>query len=318
MSPAAPSLFKKQNDMAKTKPIDIVVPMVFPSDALWQKKYNSVCGKYGRSTVSSEPERVRSWGTEKFFFRGIAKFMPWVNAIHLILDSESQVPEWLNTDEVHVVFHKDIMPEDILPTFNSQAIEMWLHNIEGLSDQFIYANDDMIACSPLKRTDFFMLGKPVIHCEEKKYDDLNGIFRTVCRQTLNMVAKDAGKTFGHGILLKDGHSYAPMLLDTLKEAVAKYGKRMKSSCTPFREGKNLIQYLYTYMQWLSGNCRDGHHTHHYFSLSTDAEKMRKVLRSGEAGVCCFNDSGAGNWKKVGEFVREELNAILGEKCKYER
>lgn len=297
--------------------IDIVVPMVFPRDTEWRLRYAEACRKAGKS--ADIDERVRTWDLEKFFFRGIAKFMPWVHTVHLILESETQIPEWLNTDKVHIVYHKDIMPSELLPTYNSQAMEMWLHNIDGLAEQFIYANDDMIAVSPLKRSDFFSKGKPVIHCDEKMHDDLSGIFRTVCRNTLDMVTDALKKPrYSDGILLKDGHSYAPMLLSVLNDTVSMFGKEMYNSCSPFRERKNFIQYLYTYVQWLTGNCVDGHHTHHYFSLGTDSAKIEKIVRSGNGGVCCFNDSGTGDWQEKGRVVRTELEAILGEKCKYEK
>lgn len=297
--------------------IDLVVPMVFATDANWRKKYAATCEKHG-IPVNIDDERVRTWDLEKYFFRAIEKFMPWIDTIHLILDSETQIPDWLDASKVHIVYHKDIMPAELLPTFNSQAIEMWLHKIEGLSEKFIYANDDMIPVSPMKEEDFFVNGLPVIHCDEKYYDDLSGIFRTVVRNTQDMVAYDAGKYYGEGILLKDGHSYAPMLLSTLNTCVEKYGNKMYWSCTPFREKRNFIQYLYTYYQWLNGICVDGHHKHHYFSLGTNDEKIRKIIRSGNGGVCCFNDSGTGDWIEKGRVVREELDAILGETCKYEK
>jgi hypothetical protein len=290
--------------------------MVFPQDEAWRERFRSACRANGQS--SDIDARVRTWELERYFFRGVAKFMPWVRTIHLILDSETQVPEWLDTDKVHVVYHRDIMPDDLLPTFNSQAIEMWLNRIPGLSSQFIYCNDDMIACSPMKPKDFFHYGKPVIHCEEKMHDSLLSIFRTVCRRTLDMVAADYGIKYPDGILLKDGHSYAPMLLSTLREAVSKYGAAMRQSCTPFREQRNMIQYLYTYMQWLSGRRVDGHHAHRYFSLGSSLDDIRDAIRSGNAGICCFNDSGSGDWHVVGSVVREELQSILPLPCKYEK
>lgn len=295
---------------------DLVVPMVFTDDSMWKVKYIDTCRRYWIPMIIDE--RTRSWGLEKYFFRAVAKFMPWVNTLHLILDCETQVPKWLDTDKVHVVYHSDIMPKELLPTFNSQSIEMWLHNIEGLSEQFIYANDDMIPVSPMKEEDFFVDGLPIIRCGEKFYEDMSGIFRTVCRMTLAMVAETYGKKYDGHILLKDGHSYAPMLHSTLLKCVEKYGDRMKASCTPFREKKNFIQYLYTYEQWLSGQYVEGHHEHHYFGLGTDADKIRGIIRSGKGGVCCFNDSGEGSWIEKGELVRKELGAVLSEKCKYER
>lgn len=316
MKAAALFFFKETENMANAKNIDVVVPMVFPADPVWREKFERINRASGRSTEIDE--RVREWDIERFFFRGLDKFMPWVGTVHLILDGETQIPDWIDTSKVHIVYHEDIIPKDLLPTFNSQCIEMWLHNIEGLSEQFIYANDDMIALSPLKKTDFFKFGKPVIHCEEREYDNLIGIFRKVCRNALNLVANDAGVSFGKNVLLKDGHSYSPMLRSTLLEAVEKYGTQMRESCTTFRQGNNLIQYLYTYMLWLSGKRIDGHHPHKYFSLGTDLAKINKYIHSGEAGVCCFNDSGDGDWEKVSAFVHHELKQVFPEKSKYEK
>ena len=51
-------------------------------------------------------------------------------------------------------------PEEYLPTFNSHTIEMNLHRIKGLSEQFVYFNDDMFINKPMKPRDFFVHGKP--------------------------------------------------------------------------------------------------------------------------------------------------------------
>lgn len=52
------------------------------------------------------------------------------------------------------------MPADALPTFNSTAIEFNLHRIEGLSEYFVYYNDDVILTRPVKPEDFFSDGLP--------------------------------------------------------------------------------------------------------------------------------------------------------------
>ena len=62
------------------------------------------------------------------------------------------VPVWLNTDHpnVRVVTHKDIFPNpDHLPTFSSPAIEINMHRIPGLSNRFIYSNDDLFLMRPI-------------------------------------------------------------------------------------------------------------------------------------------------------------------------
>lgn len=74
--------------------------------------------------------------------------MPWVRYIWIV--TNGQTPSWLNVThpKIRMVHHKDIFkwPEH-LPTFNSLAIESHIHRIPGLSDHFIYFNDDMILAS---------------------------------------------------------------------------------------------------------------------------------------------------------------------------
>ena len=62
-----------------------------------------------------------------------------------------KVPVWLNTDHpnVRVVTHKEIFDPKHLPTFSSPAIEINLHKIPGLSNRFIYANDDFFLMRPI-------------------------------------------------------------------------------------------------------------------------------------------------------------------------
>jgi hypothetical protein len=52
-----------------------------------------------------------------------------------------------------------VFPEpEVLPTFNSCAIETCLHRIPGLSRRFIYFNDDVFLGRPVRKGDFFLPG----------------------------------------------------------------------------------------------------------------------------------------------------------------
>lgn len=62
---------------------------------------------------------------------------------------------------MRIVKHEDFIPKEFLPVFNSTAIEVHLHRIPGLSDNFVYFNDDMYLMKHCKPTDFFRKGKPV-------------------------------------------------------------------------------------------------------------------------------------------------------------
>ncbi len=66
----------------------------------------------------------------------------------------------MNHPKLHIVKHEDYIPKEFLPAFNSHVIEMYLHRIKGLSERFVYFNDDMFMIRPLCQTDFFKDGKP--------------------------------------------------------------------------------------------------------------------------------------------------------------
>ncbi len=138
--------------------IDFVIIWVDGNDPEWQKEKNL----YDKSnkTGDSTEIRYRSWDNLQFWFRGVEKFAPWVNKIHFV--TWGHLPPWLNTDnpKLNVVNHKDYIPEKYLPTFNANTIELNLHRIEGLAEQFVYFNDDMFITAPVKPEDFFKDGRP--------------------------------------------------------------------------------------------------------------------------------------------------------------
>lgn len=144
--------------MNSITPIDIVVPWVDDTDPIWiekKEKYTGVESKEGNTDV-----RYRDWDTLKYWFRGVEKFAPWVRHVYFITDN--QKPEWLNTDHTKLkwVKHTDYIPKEYLPTFNSHTIEWNLHRIEGLSENFVYFNDDVFLIDNTKPEDFFLNGLP--------------------------------------------------------------------------------------------------------------------------------------------------------------
>jgi len=138
--------------------IDFVVLWVDDSDPAWQAKkarYTGATVKEGNSVA-----RYRDWDTLKYWFRGVEKFAPWVRHVYFVTDD--QKPEWLNTDHPKLkwVKHTDFIPAEYLPVFSSHPIEWNLHRIEGLSENFVYFNDDMFLVGKTRPEDFFVNGKP--------------------------------------------------------------------------------------------------------------------------------------------------------------
>lgn len=87
--------------------------------------------------------RYRDYGTFNYWFRMVEMHAPWVNNIYLI--TNGQRPKWLNVNHPKLkwVRHEEFIPKEYLPTFNASAIEMNIHRIDGLSENFVLFNDDM-------------------------------------------------------------------------------------------------------------------------------------------------------------------------------
>jgi hypothetical protein len=125
--------------------------------AAWQARKNAACTD---ENVDARPERYRDWGLLRYWFRTVEQYAPWVRRIHLVTDG--QCPEWIRRDnpKLNLVDHRHYIPADYLPTFSANPIELNFHRISGLSEQFVYFNDDMFLTRPAKETDFFAYGLP--------------------------------------------------------------------------------------------------------------------------------------------------------------
>ena len=80
----------------------------------------------------------------------VRRHLPWVRRIY-VLTRRPQVPECLQPGEV-VVFHEAVGLRG--HTFNSHAIEASLHMLPGLSEHFLYLNDDFYVKRPCSRRRF--------------------------------------------------------------------------------------------------------------------------------------------------------------------
>lgn len=103
--------------------------------------------------------RWKNHGEINTLLRSIHHFAPWVRTIWIVTDD--QTPQLNAPDDViakiRIVDHREIFRdyEDCLPTFNSVSIETMLWRIDGLSENFIYFNDDVFLANPVRQSDFF-------------------------------------------------------------------------------------------------------------------------------------------------------------------
>ena len=263
-------------------PIDFVIAWVDGNDPAWQAQK----AQYSPSAMadSATAVRFRDWDNLRYWFRGVEQFAPWVNRIHFI--TWGHLPPWLDTThpQLHIVRHEDYIPVPYRPTFNSHTIELNLHRIEGLSEQFVYFNDDMFLTKAVQPTDFFKNGWPCdtfgLNCIYFGHDSaghFNGsnmeIINTAFKgQKRAIMKRDFRKWFdlknGHRKCLKTfllipwewfpgfhyDHLPSSFLKSTFTEVWEQYGEVLDATCrAKFRTESNVNQWLFKYWQFCRGH-----------------------------------------------------------------
>ena len=149
--------------------IDLVYLWVDGSDVEWVAKHDACIGKtVNKSTVNCKG-RYTDNGELKYSLRSIEMYAPWVLRIFIVTDS--QKPKWLNMSnpKIQLVDHKEIMPAESLPCFNSSLIEHFIHRIPGLSEYFLFGNDDTLINRPVSPEFFFADdGLPIIRLNHSR------------------------------------------------------------------------------------------------------------------------------------------------------
>jgi hypothetical protein len=126
-------------------PIDVVYTWVDGDDPVWrQERDRFLATSDGGNAEAANPSRWIDRDELRYSLRSLHLYAEWVNHVYLV--TAGHVPSWLDVDHpgLTVVDHGQIF-EDAghLPTFNSHAIESQLHRIPGLSEHYLYFNDDV-------------------------------------------------------------------------------------------------------------------------------------------------------------------------------
>ncbi|MGQ0629770.1 MAG: stealth conserved region 3 domain-containing protein [Sporichthyaceae bacterium] len=138
-------------------PIDVVYTWVDGSDPEWAGRRAQFTGAaHDHAEESVTEARFRHRDELRHSLRSLEAYAPWVRHIWIVTDR--QTPAWLDTTApgLTVVDHSEIFDAADLPTYNSHAIEARLHHIEGLAENYLYFNDDMLLGRPVNPELFFL------------------------------------------------------------------------------------------------------------------------------------------------------------------
>jgi hypothetical protein len=283
-------------------PIDVVYTWVDDQDEDWQREKATYAGtltEYSAKHRSDHAERWRNRDELRYSLRSIEMFAPFVRNIYLV--TNGQIPTWLDTSNsrLKVVPHADIYRHpDHLPTFNSSGIETQLHHIDGLSEHFLYFNDDFFLgdfCTP---EDFFYPNGSIKFFPSDQYafrediDLQSEAYIIADANVIDLMHRDLGRT-GSNIMMHVPYPSRKSLLDQLED---RYQAEFDTCAGQrFRSPKDVrpIAFWQYHAGFAEGIAYPSDITHRYLSLwkPTIAEQFANVYKNRAFKTFCINDVG---------------------------
>lgn len=197
--------YKRLHDLSLiyNRKIDLVYLWVNGNDVEWQKQKKYWAEKCGLEINNADNQACRFIDNQelRYSLRSVQTYAPWINQIYIV--TNGQVPEWLDTShpKIKIITHEQIMPQDAVPTFNSEAIESCLANIPNLSEYFLYANDDYFIGQSIKPDYFFdENGTPKLYVAKQNWTEeqiQEMHFRNTITTSINLVNERFGEDFSH-------------------------------------------------------------------------------------------------------------------------
>lgn len=168
-----------------TESIDAVITWVDGIEPAYKEKLSHYLSQNPLvHPEASAKTRFCQIGELEYCITSLFRFAPWLRNIYIVTDN--QIPPFLGKltgtsyeHKVHVIDHKVIFSgfDNFLPTFNSLTIETLLWRIPGLSEKFLYLNDDFVLIRPVSPENFFQHNKVVLRGKWRKQKSRNPYYR---------------------------------------------------------------------------------------------------------------------------------------------
>lgn len=318
------------------------------NDPEWQKDFAKFSGKMDNTKNEVAISRFRDYGLLKYWFRGVEKFAPWVNKVHFV--TCGQKPELLNENnpKLNLVHHKDYIPNEFLPVFNSSLIEIYLHKIPDLAEHFVYFNDDFFIIDHLPPERFFINGIPNdiaafrtnmgnslwSKCLKNNIRIINQRFdkkEVLARDHHKWYHPDYGsranltrllKFYDKFITLRTPHNAQPYLKTTFEEVWDYAGDELtRVSKNRFRSPDDYTQELFRTWQICRSNF-NAYNTYQdtkMFPLILKSKQAIKAVREQSYKLVCLNDNQhIRNFDAMLEELTKSFEHILPEKSSFEK
>lgn len=311
--------------------VDFVITWVNDNDEGWLTRRNNAT-KITAQEADAGPQRIRDWDFLRYWLRSVENCAPWVRKIHLV--TPTSVPTWLNSQhpKINVVNGRKLNPWFDGETFNSHAVEANLHLIPGLSEKFVYFNDDMFLGKRLKEEFFFPKGLPhavsapfplslsdshshamlnTSGAINSKYSkrDLN---RILMKRISIPLSKDLWRTLTnlgekHILPFKDSHLPTPLLKSVFLETSEIFNSEFRDASSQIFRSVNSVAPVRLVVSQLviSGKFSPiaSSKLGKYISLAAGQSEISETILSNRLNMFCLNDVGdVFNFEDVKAFV----------------
>jgi hypothetical protein len=283
-------------------PIDVVYTWVDGGDPAWREAKARALRENGwvaeANVMAANNSRYTSRDELRYSLRALHAFAPWVRHVYLV--TADQVPAWLDTSQpgLTVVSHQEIFGDTgRLPTFNSQAIESRLHRIPGLSEHFLYLNDDVFLGRPVAPELFFTAGGLT------RFFPSTALIDSAPRRTDEPPVNSAGKNnrrliqeaFGRVLTRKMKHTPHPSRRSVLEEMELRFAEHVDATAGhQFRhpDDISMLSSLQQYYAYLTGRAAPASIDYMYTDLSDVRTPFRlaQLLHDRRPHVFCLNDT----------------------------
>ena len=300
--------------------LDIVLPYVDASDREWQERFLATRKKRFTTQKARElflklfSNRYASYGMFRYWWRGYEKFGP-PGTVHLIVQSESQIPEWLDRSHprLKIHYHADFMPEWATPSYNSSCIELcFLHkHASELSPFFLMMNDDFYFNAPCTFDNFVEGDQPLtwMAIRESRFQP-TCLFRSIVCNNFDLVSKIAGKQCPH---YTHNHLAVCYKRDAIIPALNAFWPTIEPTLTKFRDEKNYNHWILRYWQDFTGISKHAERFPHKGYIEMPDATPEKIDALRDKCVVCFNDTNG----KFAPAVKLYLEHHFAERSSFE-
>ncbi|MGD8193072.1 stealth conserved region 3 domain-containing protein [Herbiconiux sp. P18] len=241
--------------------------------------------------------RYRQIDELKYALRSVHMFAPWVRNIYIATDSPK--PEWLADDTRVTIMPSEKFFKDLsnLPTHNSHAVEAQLHHIPGLSEHFLYSNDDMFFGRPVRPDLFFSPGGITKFVEADTRIGLGGnaVHRSGFENAARVNRELLQQRFGRITTRHLEHCAAPLRKSVLFEMEDEFGDAFaRTAASPFRSATDIsvTNSFYHYYALLTGRAvvqTDAKVQYVETTLFSALKEMDSLLKKRSMDMFCLND-----------------------------